>query len=50
MTRKKKILKCPECGSEDIEDSYHDCPTCNCGQIFQCNDCYMQFDKNGEEI
>ena len=45
---KKSKLKCPNCDSKDIDTDNHDCPSCNCGEIYYCMDCLIQFDKNGE--
>ena len=47
---KKPKLKCPKCKSDDIETSYHDCPSCNCGEIYICNECLCEFDKIREEF
>jgi hypothetical protein len=49
---KKSKLKCPKCKSKDFDETHHDCPSCNCGTIYTCNniDCFCEFDENGEEI
>ena len=47
---KKPKLKCPRCNSKNINETYHDCPSCNCGIIYDCDNCGCEFDKNGEEF
>ncbi len=43
--------KCPECKEEEcVRETYHECPSCQCGKIYYCKDCWIEFDEKGEEL
>lgn len=53
MPKKSKLKKqkCPACkSSKYVEHDHHDCPSCNCGDIYYCNNCLIQFDSNGDKF
>ena len=53
MSKKSKLKKpkCPQCKSnKEVEEEHHDCPSCNCGEIYYCQKCGCEFNKNGEKF